>query len=98
MAFNESAQATRLMETVGSYTDIATGMATMVGGKLTVTVKQLRIVQGVIGCAQGATGVGETVIVTATSGNTFDIETVDEAGDAAGTSVVMWMAWGKARN
>lgn len=94
MAFNLSAQTGNLMEVIGTYTQLAPAMATMASGKADVTFPGLAVVHGVVGCAQGATGVGETVICTATSGNVASIETVDEAGDAAGTSVVMCIAWG----
>jgi threonine synthase len=94
MAFNLSAQAGKLVKSIGSYTELAVGMVTMVTGAATVTVPALHRLDGIVGCVQGATGVGETVICTATSGNTADLETVDESGDAAGTSVVMFIAWG----
>jgi len=81
-------------EIVGSFGPFAYGMTTMASGTGTVTVPQFTTLQGIVGIAQGATGVGETVICTATSTNTATIETVDESGDAAGTSVVMWIAWG----
>jgi hypothetical protein len=97
MAFNLSTQAAQLTESVGSFTNLAYGMTTMVAGGGTVTVPQFRTLEGIVGIVQGATGVGEIVNCTATSGNTATIETVDEAGDKAGTSVVMWIAWGKAR-
>ena len=82
---------------VGTATAIATGMTTMASGTGTVTVKQFRTLYGIVGTVQGATGVGESVICTATSGNTATIETIAEGGTATGTSVVMWFAWGDAR-
>lgn len=94
MAFNVTSQAGRLVKAVGSYTELACGMATMASGTATVTVPALRRVDGAVGSVQGATGVGETVIITATSTNTFTIETIAEGGTATGTSVVMWIAWG----
>lgn len=94
MAFNVSTQAGRLARALGSFTELATGMSTMASGTATVTVPALSRVDGAVGSVQGATGVGETVIVTATSGNTFTIETIAEGGTATGTSVVMWIAWG----
>lgn len=97
MAFNLSTQASQLEEVVGSFGPFAYGMATMASGTATVTVKQMVTVQGVVGAVQGATGVGETVICTATSGNTFTLETIAEGGTATGTSVVMWICWGIAR-
>jgi hypothetical protein len=97
MAFNRTSQAARLENVVGVATAIATGMTTMVSGGGTVTVPQFRRLLGIVGTVQGATGVGEDVVCTATSGNTATIETVNEAGDKAGTSVVMWFAWGEAR-
>ena len=97
MAFNRTSQTARLENVVGTATAIATGMTTMVSGTGTVTVPQFRTLYGIVGIVQGATGVDEGVICTATSGNTATLETVNEAGDAAGTSVVMWIAWGAAR-
>jgi len=94
MGFNVTSQTGRLMKAVGSFTELASGMATMAAGTATVTVPALQRVDGVMGCVQGATGVGEMVICTATSGATFTIETVGEGGSATGTSVVMWVAWG----
>ena len=97
MAFNRTSQSARLENVVGTATAIATGMTTMVSGGGTVTVPQFRTLYGLVGTVQGATGVGEDVVVTATSGNTATIETVDETGNKGGTSVVMWIAWGDAR-
>lgn len=97
MAFNRSTQASRLEDVVGTVTSIATGMTTMASGTGTVTVKQFRTLLGIVGTVQGATTVGETVICTATSGNTATIETIAEGGTTTGTSVVMWFAWGIAR-
>ena len=94
MAFNVSTQSPKTAEVVGSFGPFAYGMTVMVSGAATITIPQFSRIEGIMGCAQGATGVGETVICTATSANTADIETVDESGDAAGTSVVMWIAWG----
>lgn len=97
MAFNRTSQASRLENVVGTATGIATGMTTMSSGTGTVTVKQFRTLHGIVGMVQGATGVGEYVICTATSGNTATLETVSEAGSTTGSSVVMWFAWGDAR-
>ncbi len=97
MAFNLSSQSPQTAEVVGSFGPFAYGMTTMSSGAATVTIPQFNRIDGIVGCVQGATGVGETVICTATSANTADIETVDENGDAAGTSVVMWIAWGQVR-
>lgn len=97
MAFNVSSQAAKLVESVGSFTDLAHGMTTMASGTGTVTVPNFTRLDGIVGSVQGATGVGETVICTATSGNTATIETIAEGGTATGTSVVMWIAWGQAK-
>lgn len=97
MAFNRTSQASRLENVVGTATGIATGMTTMSSGTGTVTVKQFRKLHGIVGTVQGATGVGQTVICTDTTGNTATLETINEAGSAAGSSVVMWFAWGDAR-
>jgi len=97
MAFNRTSQAARLENVVGTATAIATGMTTMASGTGTVTVPSFRTLYGIVGMVQGATGVGEWVICTATSGNTATLETVGEGGSATGTSVVMWFAWGAAR-
>lgn len=97
MAYNLSSQNSVLEEVVGSFGPFAYGMATMASGTATITVKQFVTVYGAVGSVQGATGVGETVIITATSGNTFTLETVAEGGTTTGTSVVMWIAWGVAR-
>lgn len=94
MAFNLSTQSPKLDEVVGSFSTFAYGMTTMSSGLGTVTISQFSSIEGITGTVQGATGVGETVICTATSGNTADIETVTEAGSAGGSSVVMWIAWG----
>ena len=97
MAFNLSTQAAKLIKAVGSFTEFAVGMTTMASGTGTVTVPQFGTLHGIVGCVQGATGVGETVICTATSTNTATLETIGEGGSATGTSVVMWIAWGTAR-
>ena len=97
MAFNRTSQASRLENVVGTATAIATGMTTMASGTGTVTVKQFRTLHGIVGTVQGLTGAGETVICTATSGNTATLETIPESGTLGGTSVVMWFAWGDAR-
>jgi hypothetical protein len=97
MAFNKSTQPAELLQVVGIYGNVAYGMTTMSSGGGTVTVPQFRTLHGIVGTVQGATGVGETVICTATSGNTATIETISEAGSKTGSSVVMWMAWGEAR-
>ena len=94
MAFNLSTQSPKLTEIVGSFGPVADGMTTMASGTGTVTIPQFSVLQGIVGCVQGATGVGETVICTATSTNTATLETIAEGGTATGTSVVMWMAWG----
>ena|SRR3990167_4446791 len=96
MAFNLSAQSSKLIQAVGSYTEFAVGMVTMASGTATVTIPQMKTIHGIVGCVQGATGVGETVICTATSGNTATLETIAEGGTADGTSVVMYIAWGVA--
>lgn len=97
MAFNKSTQSAELLQVVGVFGNIAYGMTTMSSGGGTVTVPQFRTLQGIVGTVQGATGVAETVVCTATSGNTATIETVAEDGTKTGSSVVMWMAWGEAR-
>lgn len=97
MAFNVSSQAGKIVEVVGSYATLATGMTTMASGTGTVTIPGFSRLDGIVGMVQGATGVGETVICTATSANTATLETISEAGAAAGTSVVMWIAWGVAK-
>ena len=97
MAFTVSSQSPQLDEVVGNFGSFVSGMTTMVVGKATITINQFTRLDGIVGIAQAATGVGEIVQCTATSSNTADIETVDENGDAAGTSVVMWIAWGLLR-
>ena len=94
MAFNLSTQSPVMEEVVGSFGPFAYGMITMVSGAATVTIPQFSRIEGVVGCVQGATGVGETVICVATSTNTADLETIAEGGTTTGTSVVMWIAWG----
>ena len=64
MAFTVSTQAAKLLENVGTYSGFAVGMTTMASGAGTVTVKGFRQLDGIVGCVQGATGVGETVICT----------------------------------
>jgi hypothetical protein len=97
MAFNLSAQAAFVMENIGTYSPMAMGMTTMSSGGGTVTIPGFTVLEGIVGLVQGATGVGETVNCTATSGNTATIETVDESGSKNGSSVVMWIAWGQAK-
>lgn len=94
MAFNKTSMTSRLINIFGAVAEAEIGMTAMVSGTATVTCPRLQRVDWVVGCVQGATGVGETVIITATSGNTFTVETINEAGSAAGTSVVMWLAIG----
>lgn len=96
MAFNLTSQAATLTRILGNFGNLAYGMTTMASGTGTVTVPAFTTLHGIVGIAQGATGVGETVICTATATNTATLETVDESGSAAGTSVVMWIAWGDA--
>lgn len=96
MAFNYSS-GNELLQIVGSFGNIAVGFVTMASGAATVTVPQFTVLKGIVGCVQGATGVGETVICTATSTNTASLETVSEGGSTTGTSVVMWIAWGIAK-
>ena len=97
MAFNKTSFPAELLQIVGVFGNIAFGMVTMSSGGGTVTVPQFTKLHGIVGIVQGATGVGETVICTATSGNTATLETISEAGSKTGSSVVMWMAWGDAR-
>jgi len=97
MAFNLTSQSARLLTARGETCELVCGMTTMAAGTGTATAVGLSRLDGIVGTVQGATGVGETVICTATSGNTATLETVDESGDAAGTSVVMWLAWGVPR-
>lgn len=97
MAFNVTAQTAKLVEAVGNFTNLAYGMTTMASGTGTVTVPGFSRLDGIVGTVQGATGVGETVICTATSTNTATLETVAEGGSTTGTSVVMWIAWGLAK-
>lgn len=84
----------KLTPAPGSYTVFAVGETTMASGTGTATATGLIRIEGIVGMVQGATGVGEWVICTATSGNTATLETVGEGGSATGTSVVMWIAWG----
>lgn len=97
MAFNKTSQAAKLLEIVGIYGAVAMGMAAASSGGLTVTVPQFTVLHGIVGIVQGATGAGEMVICTATSGNTATLETISEGGSKTGSSVVMWIAWGEAR-
>jgi hypothetical protein len=97
MAFNVTSQASKLVESVGSFTDLAHGMTVMASGTGTVTVPHFTRLDGIVGTVQGATGVGEMVICTATATNTATLETVGEGGSATGSSVVMWIAWGHAK-
>jgi len=97
MAFRVTDQDPTLVNVVGSYANLAYGMIVMASGAATETVRVLHAVDGFVGCVQGATGVGEIVITVDITGNAVQIETVDECGCAAGTSVVMWIAWGPAR-
>lgn len=94
MAFNKTSMTSRLVNIFGAVAEVEVGMSTMASGTATVKAAHLARVDGVIGMVQGATGVGETVICTATSGNQFTLETINEAGATAGSSVVMWLAWG----
>jgi hypothetical protein len=96
MAFNLSTQAAQLVQNVGAFSSLVVGMVTMSSGTATVTVPQFRKLHGIVGIVQGATGVGEMVICTATSSNQATLETVGEGGTATGTSVVMFIAWGDA--
>lgn len=95
MAYNLSTQSPKMEEVVGSFGPFAYGMTTMAAGTGTVTIPQFSRIEGIVGSVQGATGVGETVICTATSTNTATLETIGEGGTATGTSVVMWIAWGQ---
>lgn len=97
MSYNVTNQVPRLVENVGVFAPLYVGMVTMTNGQATIVLPQFSVIEGLVGTVQGATGVGETVIVTATAANTATIETVNEAGATAGSSVVMFIAWGKAR-
>jgi len=98
MAFNALTVVSKtglLTPAIGSFTVFAVGEGTCVDGKVTVTAPGLRTIEGIIGMVQGATTVGETVICEATSTNTADLETIAEGGTTTGTSVIMYIAWGK---
>jgi hypothetical protein len=98
MAFNVTAQNAKLVESVGNFTNLAVGMIVMASGTAAVTIPALKTVHGFVGCVQGATGVGQYVITTDISTNVVTIETVSEGGSTTGTSVVMYIAWGIAKN
>jgi len=97
MAFNALTYTTsgKLMQAIGSFTAMAIGETTMACGAGTATASGLKLLEGIVGMVQGATGVGEIVIATATANNTATLETIDECGCVSGTSVVMWIAWGR---
>jgi len=97
MAFTVTSPDPELIKTVGIATNLEAQFVVMASGTAVVTAKFLRVVHGAIGMVQGATGVGETVICTATSANTCTLETIAEGGTATGTSVVMVLMWGQAR-
>jgi hypothetical protein len=93
-----SAKAAKLNEGVGQYSGFANGVVAMSSGAATVKLPMFAVIEGVVAMVvNAATGVGETVQVVDidnTNGD-FDIETVNEAGSVAGSSLVAWIAWGK---
>jgi len=73
-------------------------MATASGGVVDVTIKGLSQIHGVVGTPQEATGVNHTFVVIKTSGNNFTGELMTASGNVVtGTSVLMFIAWGKTK-
>ncbi len=84
MAYNVTAQDPELLEALGSYSGFAVGIGLAVSTTLSVTVKGLRIVKGVVGTSlDNATA----PILASTSGNAFTMTT--NSGDK-----IAWIAWG----
>ena len=79
-----------LKETVGSYSGFAAGVALAVSTTATVTVPQLKTIEGVVVTNQTSEASASTVLAS-TSGNTFTVTT-----DSGGT--VHWIAWGSPRS
>lgn len=96
MGFNLSTQTPKLLEGTGAYSGFVVGMATAVAGAIDVTIQGLSQIHGVIGNTQAATGVSHNFVVTKTSGNNFTGELILTTGEVVtGTSVLMFVAWGK---
>lgn len=83
----QTASAPRLIQAVGSFTELVVGVAGGSGTSTVVTIPQLSVVQGVIvGSATSATGAFAATV----SGNTFTATT-------ANNDLFAYIAWGKAR-
>lgn len=82
MAFNRTTQTSRFATVMGGACELVTGVTALVAGAATVTVTQLRRVDGVI------TGGPNAATVSATATNTFTL-----AG--TGTDSISWIAWGQ---
>ena len=82
-----SVLASRQVQAVGNFTEIAVGVSAGAGTTEVITVPSLTLVQGVIvgGNTSTTTAYCDTV-----SGNTFTIT-------KASGEVISWLAWGKAR-
>ena len=89
MAHNITSQADRLLKTVGSYCELACGIApigTTFPFTVTVTVPSLARVDGVVCSPQSNDAV---VYPNATSGNTFTLLSASVLVEN-----LMWFAWG----
>ena len=84
MAFNLTSQKGRLVQAIGSFSELACGISALSGGAATVTVKSLARVDGVICSSQNSANV---VYPDSTSGNVFTLS-------GGGSDNIMWIAWG----
>ncbi len=83
-----TAKAATLIQAIGSYTNLAVGVAGGSGTSTTVTIPQMSLVELVIACAGGSTATAPTADVY--SGNTFTIT-------HANNEVFTYIAFGKAK-
>ena len=87
MSYNSSTASPKLVKTVGSYTELAAGIADATSTTLTVTVPQFsQVISVVANSLDSATA----PILASTSGNIFTMTTA--SGDT-----ISWMAYGIAK-
>ena len=86
MGFNTTAQDPKIVEVIGSFAPVATGVVALSGGTAEVTVSNFESIDVALVHAHTA----NATRVTDITGNTFTIT-------GTGTDVVMYLAVGKAR-
>lgn len=89
MSFNVTEQASKMLENVGVFSQVAVGITALEGGSVTFTIKELSRVDGIVGNLQSGNIIRPVrCSATASSSVTLEVATGD-------TEPIMWMAWGK---